>query len=76
MALGVALALRSGRCATQPHCNACQQNSRGPPPPQQREACNQPQHRHTIVLFHFVLFTFSVCLFSLSPTAKKVYNFT
>ncbi|RNF01631.1 hypothetical protein TcG_11428 [Trypanosoma cruzi] len=33
-----------------------------PTAPQQREACNQPQHRHIIALFHFVLFTLSVCL--------------
>ncbi|ESS54891.1 hypothetical protein TCDM_13688 [Trypanosoma cruzi Dm28c] len=32
--------------------------------------CNRPQHRHIIVLFYSILFTFSVCLFSLSLTIK------
>ncbi|RNC39346.1 hypothetical protein TcCL_NonESM11317 [Trypanosoma cruzi] len=32
MALGVALARLGGRCAMQPHCNACGQNSQDTPP--------------------------------------------
>ncbi|RNC38893.1 hypothetical protein TcCL_NonESM11818, partial [Trypanosoma cruzi] len=65
MALGVALARLGVRCAMQPHCNACGQNSRGPPPPQQHNVQptpTPPRYRPFFILFY------SRCLFSLSLT--------
>ncbi|ESS62638.1 hypothetical protein TCDM_09692 [Trypanosoma cruzi Dm28c] len=59
MASGVALARLGGRCAMQPHCNACRQNSQGPPSPQQRNVQPTPTPPH--YRLYFVLFTLSVC---------------
>ncbi|EKG01334.1 hypothetical protein TCSYLVIO_007668 [Trypanosoma cruzi] len=68
MALGVALARLGGRCAMQPHCNACRQNSQGPPPPQQQnvQSATTPQHYRPF-LFCFI---HVVRLFAPSPTQK------
>ncbi|ESS61895.1 hypothetical protein TCDM_10489 [Trypanosoma cruzi Dm28c] len=67
MALGVALARLGGRCAMQPHCNACQQNSQGSPSPQQRNV--QPTKTPPHYRLYFVLFTLSV--FPITDTKNK-----
>ncbi|KAF5225890.1 hypothetical protein ECC02_000819 [Trypanosoma cruzi] len=67
MALGVALARRGGRCAMQPHCNACRRNSQVPPPPQQHnvQSATTPPHYRPFLFYYFIYF---VCPFALSPT--------
>ncbi|EKG02277.1 hypothetical protein TCSYLVIO_006701, partial [Trypanosoma cruzi] len=69
VALRVALARRGGRCATQPHCNACRRNSQGPSPPQQRNvqsATTPPPYRPFSFSFIHVVFPFAP-----SPTQKN-----
>ncbi|RNC42995.1 hypothetical protein TcCL_NonESM07352 [Trypanosoma cruzi] len=76
MALGGALAWRGGRCAMRPHCNACRQNSQGPPPPQQHNvqlATTPPHYCPFLFCFiHFVrLFASSLTLKISAPSQKN-----
>ncbi|RNF01431.1 hypothetical protein TcG_11477 [Trypanosoma cruzi] len=69
VALRAALARRGGRCATQPHCNACRRSSRGPQPPAATRGVQPtptpPHYRPFSFCFIHV-----VCRFALSPTPK------
>ncbi|RNF02382.1 hypothetical protein TcG_11902, partial [Trypanosoma cruzi] len=72
MALGVVLAQLGGRRATQPHCNACQQNSQGPSPPQQRnvQSATTPPHYSP-----FFILSCSLCV-SVCPITDTKNNCT
>ncbi|RNC53808.1 hypothetical protein TcCL_ESM08816 [Trypanosoma cruzi] len=69
MALGGALERLGGRRGMQPHCNACQQNSRGPPPPQQHNVQSTPAPPHYRP-FNLFCFIHVVCLFAPSLKPK------